>query len=158
MLRRASVLLGLAVLLSLLFPVQALLKEGGVDPSGLHLPVIDLAGLCAVAAVLPALLLARDAKLELRLPRWNRWIALVALFSLLFLLLHVSWSLDLAASYLRGAIADGTLPLRVSDRAVLHGAELAARIGVLVCMVGVLVHLHAVPDPDAVPPPRRRKK
>jgi hypothetical protein len=157
MLRRASVLLGLAVLLSLLFPVQALLKEGGIEPSTVGLAGIDLAGVCALVAVLPALLLARDANLALRVPRWNPWIALLALFSLLFLLLHVSWAEELAGAWLREAITQGNVPVRVSEHAVLAGAELAARLGVLVCVVGVLVNLQGVPDEDAAAAPRRRK-
>ena len=158
MLRRASVLLGLAVLLSLLFPVGAVLKEGGIEPSALRLPGMDLAALCAVVALLPALLLARDAKLALRVPRWNAWIALLPLFSLLFILLHVSWSGELAGAWLRDAIAEGTLPLRVSEATVLRVAELAARLGVLVCLVGVLVNLESVPEEEPPVPQRRRKK
>ena len=58
MLRRAFVLLGLAVLLSLFFPVAALLRQGGIDAGSLWMPGVDLVVLCAVIAVLPAMLLA----------------------------------------------------------------------------------------------------
>lgn len=158
MLRRAVVLLGLAVLLSLLFPVPALLRQGGIDPHRLQLPGVDLAALCAVVAVLPAMALARDGKLRDRLPRWNVWIALVAFCSLVFLLLHVSWVRDAAAAWLHGAMADGTLPLHVSERTLLLGMELAARLGVLVCMVGVLVTLQSVPTEDEMIAQRRRQR
>jgi len=158
MLRKAFVLLGLAVLLSLLFPVPALLRQGGVDPQRLRLPGVDLAVLCALVAVLPALALARDGKLRERIPRWNVWIALVALCSLAFLLLHVSWSHELAASWLHEAIADGTLPLHVSERSLLRAIELAVRVGVMVCMVGVLLSLQSVPDEAELLAQRRRRK
>lgn len=157
MLRKASVLLGLAVLLSLLFPLKTVLRESGVDPLGLRLPGVDLAGLCAVIAVLPALFLCRDAQIATRIPHWNLWVALLALFSLLFLLLHVSWSLELLTDLVREAVAPGgSLPLAVSYTQVMHGAELGARLGVLVSLVGVLINLHPVPPPQA-PQTRRRK-
>ena len=151
MLRKASVLLGLAVLLSLLFPVQGLLKQGGIEPSSVGLAGIDLAGVCALVAVLPALLLARDAKLALRMPRWNAWIALLALFSILFLVLHVSWTEEVAGTWLRGAIAQGQVPASLTEYAVLRGADLLARFG-------VLVNLQAVPDEDAPVRPRRSRQ
>ena len=91
------------------------------------------------------------------LPR-PAWVALLALFSLLFLLLHVRWSEELAGAWLRDAVAQGTVPVRVSEHAVLAGAELAARLGVLVCLVGVLVNLQEVPHEDAPVAPRRRRK
>ena len=156
MLRRASVLLGLAVLLSLLFPVRVLLKEGGIEPSTVGLAGIDLAGICALVAVAPALLLARDAELAQRLPRWNPWIVLLALFSLLFLLSHASWSEEWAGAWLRDAIAQGGV--QVSDGAVLQAVEFSARLGVLVCLVGVLVNLESVPDDVESLLPRRRRQ
>jgi hypothetical protein len=159
MLRKASVLWGLAVLLSLLFPLKAVLRQTGVDPLALRLQGLDLAGLCAVLAMVPAIVLCRDGQLERRIPSWNVWVVLLALFSLLFLLLHVSWSLALVTDYVREVLAPGgAMPLPVSHRTVVHGAELAARLGVLVCMVGVLVNLHAVPDPDAPVRKRRSRK
>jgi hypothetical protein len=162
MLRNASVLLGLAVLLSLLFPVKLLLKGSGIDPQGWHLPVLDLAALCAVLAVAPAWFLFHDARLAQRVPRWSLWVALLALSSLLFLLLHVSWSADLLVASVGAAAAGGTLPAWVSQNAVLDGLDLAARLGVLASLVGVLVRLETAPDPDAPPlpaaAPRRRRK
>ena len=101
MLRNASVLLGLAVLLSLLFPVQALLREGGVDPHALHLRVVDLASLCALAALLPALWFFRDARLAQRIPRWSIWVALLAACSVLFLLLHMAMASAIARGITR---------------------------------------------------------
>lgn len=158
MLRRAFVLLGLAVLLSLFFPVAALMRQGGIDPSSLWMPGVDLVVLCAVIAVLPAMLLARDGQLRDRIPRWNVWIALVPVFCLLFLLLHVGWTKEFAATWLRDAMADGTLPLRVPEQGVLHVLELATRIGVVVCMTGVLLTLQAVPSEDEVLAQRRRSR
>ena len=158
MLRRAFVLLGLAVLLSLFFPVAVLLRQGGIDPHSVHVPGADLVVLCAVVAVLPAMLLARDGKLRDRIPRWNVWIALVPLFCLAFLLLHVSWTQEFAATWLHDAMADGTLPLHVPERRVLQVLELATRLGVIVCMVGVLLTLQAVPGEDEVPVQRRRSR
>ena len=159
MLRKGFVLWGLAVLLSLLFPLKAVLRQSGVDPLALRLQGLDLAGLCAVLAMVPAMVLCRDGQLERRIPSWNVWVALLALFSLLFLLLHVSWSLELITATVRDAVApDGAMHLPVSHRVLMHGAELAARLGVLVCMVGVLVNLHAVPDPDAPVRKRRSRK
>ena len=99
--RRAFVLLGLAVLLSLFFPVAALLRQGGIDAGSLWMPGVDLVVLCAVIAVLPAMLLARDGQLRDRIPRWNVWIALVPVFCVLFLLLHVGWTKEFAATWLR---------------------------------------------------------
>lgn len=158
MLRRASVLLGLAVLLSLLFPVQALLREGGIDPLALHLPVLDLAAACVLLAMLPAMLLFRDGKLAHRIPPWSAWVALLALFSLLFVLLHVSWSLELATAYAREAVTAGYLPWSVSHLWLVEAVELLARLGVLVSVVGVLVRLDAAPDEDGPAPAPRRKK
>jgi hypothetical protein len=158
MFRRAVVLLGLAVLLSLLFPVPALLRQGGVDPQRLQLPGVDLAALCALVAVLPALLLARDGKLRERIPRWNVWIALLALCSLAFLLLHVSLSHEFAAAWLHEQIAAGNVPLHVSAGTLLHAGELAMRVGVLVCTMGVLLSLHSVPDEAQLLAQRRRRK
>ena len=157
MLRRGSVLLGLAVLLSLLFPLKALLKESGVDPLAVQLPILDLAAACALVAVLPAMLMFRDANLEHRIPRWSAWVGLLAVCSVLFLLLHVSWSLELATSYLREAMADSTLPRGISHQVIMSAAELAARLGVLVSLVAVLVQLEAMPD-EVAPGKRRRKK
>lgn len=162
MLRQASVLLGLAVLLSLLFPVKLLLQVSGVDPGGWHLPVVDLAALCAVLALAPAWLLFRDAHLARRIPRWSVWVVLLALCSLLFLLLHVSWSVDLLVAWAGSAVADGLLPPWVSQHALADTLELGARLGVLVALVGVLVHLetehyeNATPEPQ--PQPRRRRR
>jgi hypothetical protein len=162
MLRQASVLLGLAVLLSLLFPVKTLLHGSGIDPGGWHLPVVDLAALCAVLAIAPAWFLFRDARLARRIPRWSVWVVLLALCSLLFLLLHVSWSADLLLAWAAGAVADGILPAWVSQHALADALELAARLGVLVALVGVLVHLetehyeNATPEPQ--PQPRRRRR
>jgi hypothetical protein len=157
MLRRTIVALGLAVLLSLLFPVRAVLEQGGVDPLQLRLPGIDLAALCAVVALLPAMALSRLGQLDRRMPRWNLWLALLALFSIVFVLLHVSWSLELASGYLHELLAQATLPLHVSERGLLRGAEFAARVGVLVSVTGVLVNLQATPDEDAAPPRRRAR-
>lgn len=157
MLRKASVLLGLAVLLSLLFPVKAVLAEAGVDVAGGPVPGLDLAALCVLGALLPAYALFRDARLAHRIPAWSGWVALLAFCSLLFMLLHVSWSNDLAASYAQQALdaADGRVP-SVSPLTLLAGAELMARLGVLVSLVAVLLRLDAAPEDDA--PVRRRKK
>jgi hypothetical protein len=154
MLRKISVLLGLAILLSLLFPVSALVKESGAQSLAMRLPVIDVAALCVVLTMLPAFAMFQDAQLAQRIPRWSVWVALLALSSALFLLLHVSWSLQLATAYAREAVADGTLPRLVSHVSLVHGVELAARLGVLVSVVGVLLHLDAAPDEDA---PLQRK-
>lgn len=156
MLRKASVLLGLAVLLSLLFPVKVVLEQSGVDPLELRLPGIDLAALCAVVALWPAMVLCRHGELERRIPRWNPWLALLALSSVLFVLLHVNWSAELATATVRDLLAANGLPLSLSERGLLRAAELAARVGVLVCVMGVLINLQATPEDDA-PPPRRRR-
>ena len=157
MLRKASVLLGLAVLLSLLFPVKVVLEQSGVDPLELRLPGIDLAALCAVVALWPAMVLCRHGELERRIPRWNPWLMLLALSSVLFVLLHVNWSAELAIATVRDLLAASAgLPVSLSERGVLRAAELAARVGVLVCVMGVLVNLQATPE-DEAPPPRRRR-
>lgn len=161
MLRKASVLLGLAVLLSLLFPVKLLLAGSGIDPQGWRLPVVDLAALCAVLALAPAWFLFRDARLAARIPRWSAWVVVLALCTALFLLLHVSWTADLLVAWIAGALGDGLLPAWVSQHALVDAIELAARLGVLVSLVGVLVHLetehyeNATPEPQ--PQPRRRR-
>lgn len=151
MLRQAFVLLGLAVLLSLLFPLQALLKEGGVDPLAMRVPGVDLAVLCAGVALLPAWALARHGQLARRMPRWNLWIALLALCSLAFVLLHVQWSLDLAGQWLREQIPG-------HEALALHAADLAARIGVLAGVAGVLVNLQSVPTEEELVVVRRRSR
>lgn len=159
--RKTSVLLGLAVLLSLLFPVRALLRESGVDPLALHLRYLDLAALCAVIAVLPSMALFRHAQLEQRIPRWSVWVALLALCSLVFLALHVSWSFRLIATTLRETIApDGSFPLAIPYLKLLKAAEFVARLGVLVGAVGVLLNLDAPPQEGSPPPrmPRRKKE
>ena len=160
MLRRGSVLLGLAVLLSLLFPVKALLQESGIDPLAVRLPAIDLAAACALLALLPSFFLFRDGRLAQRIPRWSVWVGLLAVSSLLFLLLHVSWSLELAMAYAREAAANGALPGGISHAGLVNGLELAARLGVLVSAVGVLLNLDGAPDDQAAAPPapKRRKK
>lgn len=157
MLRRASVLVGLAVLLSLLFPVRAVLEQASVDPLQLQLPGMDLAALCAIVALLPAMALSRLGALDRRTPRWNLWLALLAFCSVLFVLLHVRWSLDLATGSVRDLLAASGAPAVVGEAALLRAAEIVARIGVLVSVVGVLVNLQATPDPDA-PRPRRRAR
>jgi hypothetical protein len=154
MLRRASVLLGLAVLLSLLFPLNALLAQGGIDPAAIPTQAVDLAAMCVALAVLPAFLLFRDARLAQRIPPWSGWVALLAASSVLFMLLHVGWSLDLATEYARQLAAE--YAPGISHLFVLDLLELAARLAVLVSLVGVLMRLDAVPDEDA--PVQRRKK
>lgn len=160
MLRKASIVLGLAVLLALLFPVRALLLKGGVDPMVLRLQLLDLEAVCVLLALLPALALLRDGRVEQRLQRWNLWLGLLAFFSLVFLLLHVHASSGFVAASLRDAMAPGgSLALPVSHQSLLHGIELAARLGVLASLVGVLVNLGAEPEPDPNwPAPRRRRK
>ena len=159
--RKTSVLLGLAVLLSLLFPLRALLQESGVDPLALQLRYLDLAAVCAVAAVLPSMALFKHAQLAHRIPRWSVWVALLALCSLVFLALHVSWSFRFIAINLRETIApDGPFPLAISHLKLLKAAEFISRLGVLVAAVGVLLNLDAPPRDDAPPPrmPRRKKQ
>lgn len=158
MLRRASVLLGLAVLLSLLFPVNALLAGAGIAPAGWRLAVLDLAALCALAALVPAWFLFHDARLAERIPRWSVWVALLASSSLLFLLLHVSWSAELVLAHAAAMIADGVLPPSLSQHALVDALELAARLGVLVSLVGVLLHLDTAPYPDAAREPAREPR
>lgn len=158
MLRRTSVLLGVAVLLSLLFPVRTLLVQGGVDPVALRPPGMDLAALCALLALLPSFALFRDAQLDERIGRWNVWLALLAPFSILFVLLHVNWSHDLAASYVREAVAPGgPLPFAVPSAWVMDLAEIATRLGVLACVLGVLVNLQRPAEEAPVPAKRRRQ-
>jgi len=158
MLRKTSVLLGLAVLLSLLFPVRALLRESGIDPHALQLPVLDLATSCVVAALLPALLLFRDAQLAHRIPRWSAWVGLLAVCSLVFVLLHMNWSLELATMYAREAVVAASLPRPITAHRIVDGLEFASRLGVLVALVGVLLRLEAAPGEDAVVPVKRRKQ
>lgn len=147
MLQRASVLLGLAILLSLLFPFQVALKEGGVDPRAFPVQGIDLAGLGMLFAVLPSTALYRHGRLEQRVSRWTPWLVALSLFTLLFVLLHLHWTHELLADWLREAFG--------SQRQTLKGAELVSELGVLVCMAGVLVNLHAVAE---APVARRRRK
>lgn len=154
MLRRASVLLGMAVLLSLLFPVPVLLKHAGVDPLHVPVPGADLALLGVLLAALPAMLMFRDSRLAQRIPRWSVWVVLLAACSLAYLLLHVHWSQDLLSLQLREA---GLLPASVSHLALLDALEFAARIGVLVALVAVLLRLDS-PMEDEAPAPRRRRK
>lgn len=150
MLRRASVVLGMAVLLSLVIPLKALLKHSGVD-AALGMRELELVAACVLLALLPAFALFHDAQLARRIPRWNIWVAVLAFCSVLFLLLHFTWPLQLAADYAKQALPPG-----IPHRTVLAGIELAARLGVLVSLVGVLVNLDAVPDEEA--PVKRRKK
>jgi len=156
-LRRGSVLLGMAVLLSLLFPVQFLLKESGVDPRSVPVPGVDLAALWALVGLLPSLLMFRDGQLAQRIPRWSAWVALLAACSLAYLLLHVHWSLDLVTVQLREATASAGLLPSVSHLALLDALELAARIGVLVALVAVLLRLDA-PAQEEAPRARRSKR
>lgn len=142
MLRRGFVLLGLAVLLSLLFPLKALLKDAGVDPHAWSLPALDLAAACALLALLPSYLLFRDSRLAQRIPRWSVWVVLLASCTLLFLALHVSWSLALATAHLGAAVEQ---------------VELAARLGVLVSLVGVLLNLDAAPEDGDLPVKGKKK-
>lgn len=150
MLRRASVLLGMAVLLSLVIPLKALLKHSGVD-AALGMRDLELVAACVLLALLPAFALFHDAQLARRIPRWNIWVAVLAFCSVLFLLLHLPWTLEMAAVYARQG-----LPPTVPHGAVISAIELAARLGVLVSLVGVLVNLDSVPDEDV--PVKRRKK
>jgi hypothetical protein len=157
MVQRTFVLLGMAILLSLLFPLKAALRESGVDPLALPLTGVDLAGLGVLLGVLPSLALYRHAQLGQRLVSWNLWLALLVVFSALFLLLHVSWSREFVSAYLQQELApNGSLPLAISHHLVIKGAELASQLGVLVCVVGVLVNLHSIAEEPE--PPRRRKK
>ena len=154
MLRRASVLLGIAVLLSLLFPVPALLKQAGIDPVHVPVPGADLAALGVLVALVPSMLLFRDGQLAQRIPRWSVRVALLAACSAAYLLLHMHWSQDLLSAQVQEA---GLLPASVSHLAVLDALEFAARIGVLVAVVAVLLRLDA-PASDDVPVRRRRSK
>jgi hypothetical protein len=130
--------------------LRALLAQSGAGTL-LRMPSADLMVLCVLLAFVPAFVLFRDAHLARRIPRWNVWVALLAVFSMLFLLLHVGWSVDLAAAYAREA-----LPRSLSHLAVLAALELGARLGVLVSLVGVLVNLDAAPEEGA--PVKRAKR
>jgi hypothetical protein len=153
-LRRATFLLGLAVLLSLLFPVPVLLKQAGIDPLHVPVPGADLFALGVLVAIVPSMLMFRDGQLARRIPRWSAWVALLAACSAAYLLLHVHWSHDLLSAQIREA---GLLPASVSDLALLDALELAARLGVLVGLVAVLLRLDAV-VPDEAPAPRRARR
>lgn len=155
MLRRTSMLLGMAILLSLLFPLKAMLKGSGVDPLALPLLGLDLAAAGALLAIPPAVALDHFGRFEARLLRWNAWLALLAVFSLVFLALHVHWSLDFLTAYARDAIA-----LPFSHLAVIDAVDLACQVGVLVCVVGALVNLQAITVEVEFPPrrpPRKRR-
>lgn len=149
MLRKGSVLLGLAVLLSLLFPLQFLLQQGGVDPQAVQVPGADLAALSAVVALVPARLLFGHGRLAERVPPWSAWVAVLACCSLVYLALHVQWSLAQLAEAVADAIAAGGMSSSPSlPHAVVQALELLARIGVLVAGVAVLVRLDSPPDED----------
>jgi hypothetical protein len=154
MLRQVFVLVGLAVLLSLLFPVQPLLDGSGAARYAARLPVLDIAALAALLAIAPAAYLFRDARLAHRLPRWTPWLVLLALCSLLFLLLHMHWSRELATVHARDLLEAGGLGA-LSPQRFVSGLELAARLGVLVSAVGVLTRLEAAPEDGAPQPPRK---
>lgn len=154
MLRQVSVLVGLAVLLSLLFPLQPLLHGSGAAAYAARLPLVDVAAAAALLAIAPALYLFRDAQLARRVPRWTAWLVLLALCSLLFLLLHMHWSRELALLHARDLLAAGGLP-SLSPHRLVAGLELAARLGVLVSVVGVLTRLDAAPE-DELDPLRRK--
>lgn len=155
MLRRTSMLIGMAILLSLLFPLKAMLKGGGIDPATLPLRGLDLAALGALVALLPALAFDRFGRFDARLLRWNTWLVLLGVFSVGFMALHVNWSLDLVTAYARDAIA-----LPVSHLAMIDVVDLACQVGVLVCVVGALVNLQSIAVEVEFPPRRapRRKK
>ncbi len=158
MLRRGSVLLGLAVLLSLLFPLHFLLRQGGIDPQVVHVPGADLAALGALVALIPARLLFGHAQLAQRIPRWSAWAALLAACSLLYLALHVNWSLEqLGAAFGEGAAAAGLATSAASRATLVSALELLARIGVLVAAVAVLVRLDGPPGEDMPVATRRRR-
>jgi hypothetical protein len=152
MLQRASVLAGLAILLSLLFPLRLALEHSGIDPFEVRLAGVDLAGLGAVAGVLPAMALWRHGRLARRIRRWNAWLAILAGFSLLFLVLHVHGLRELVATQLHEAMGQGA---GTSHLLLLECADLLSRLGVLAGMVGVLVNLHALPER---PIGKRRRK
>jgi hypothetical protein len=148
MLRKGSVLLGLAVLLSLLFPLQFLLQQGGVDPEVVPVPGADLAALSAVVALVPARLLFGHGRLAERVPPWSAWVALLACCSLLYLALHVQWSVAQLADLVADAVAASGLPSSLPHAKLVQALELLARIGVLVAGVAVLVRLDSPPDED----------
>jgi hypothetical protein len=148
MLRKGSVLLGLAVLLSLLFPLQFLLQQGGVDPQVVQVPGADLAALSALVALVPARLLFGHGRLAERVPAWSAWVAVLACCSLLYLALHVQWSLAQVADLVADAIAASGMPASLSHASLVQALELLARIGVLVAGVAVLVRLDSPPDED----------
>ncbi|MBK6616030.1 hypothetical protein [Ottowia sp.] len=89
------------MLLSLFFPLRRCCARVASTPAACGCPAWTFVVLCAVIAVLPAMLLARDGQLRDRIPRWNVWIALVPVFCVLFLLLHVGWTKEFAATWLR---------------------------------------------------------
>ncbi|MBK6008513.1 hypothetical protein JJB11_20615 [Ramlibacter ginsenosidimutans] len=149
MLRKGSVLLGLTVLLSLLFPLQFLLQQGGVDPQAVQVPGADLAALSAVVALVPARVLFRHGQLAERVPPWSVWAAVLACCSLLYLALHVQWSLaQLAEAVADGIAASGVSASPSLPHMAVQALELLARIGVLVAGVAVLVRLDSPPDED----------
>lgn len=149
MLRNGSVLLGLAVLLSLLFPLQFLLQQGGLDPDAVQVPGADLAALSALVALVPARLLFGHGQLADRVPRWSAWVGVLACCSLAYVALHVQWSLAQMAEAAAEAIAASGLPPSPSlPHTVVQALELVARIGVLVAGVAVLVRLDSPPDED----------
>jgi hypothetical protein len=148
MLRKGSVLLGLAVLLSLLFPLQFLLQQGGVDPQEVQVPGADLAALSAVVALVPARLLFGHGGLAERVPPWSAWVAVLACCSLLYLALHVQWSLAQLAALVADAVEAGGLSPSLTHASLLPALDMLARIGVLAAGVAVLVRLDSPPDED----------
>jgi hypothetical protein len=146
MLRGAIVVLGTAVVLSLLLPMRDWLKDGPVDRFAMAAPGLDLALACVLLAAVPALLLFRVEEIGARIPSsWGVW--LLAFFSLLFVAAHLESVYGLSLAYAHGKVSGAqafgwaSQYLRVWD-----AVEDVAKGGAILSLLAVLAQLR---------PPRR---
>jgi hypothetical protein len=137
MIRKASILLGLSVFLPLLFPIATWIRDFPLLSGAYAMMPISSRALASVAlAAIPAFVLLHHAKVWQRLPESGLWIFVLAACSLFYIFIHMEWTGHLVSFLANGDLGRAKVLVEVRD-----AADVVAKVGALISLVGVLINL-----------------